>query len=204
MFITKFKLANLVTYGGIIASLLAIIFSYKLNIKISFICFIMAGICDMLDGRFARLFKRTEEEKEIGIQMDSLADVLSFLIVPVVLSLGMGMNKWYNIIIYMVYVVCGITRLGYFNVFANEMKQNNKSITVYSGLAVTYASLIFPMVYLLRYVVNEITFNIIFAGVMLVVSFLFMLNVKVDKPGKVAYVVYILLAVFVSCLIILL
>ncbi len=204
MFITKFKIANLVTYGGIIASLLAIIFSYKLNIKISFICFIVAGICDMLDGRFARLFKRTEEEKEIGIQMDSLADVLSFLVVPVVLSLGMGMDKWYNIVIYMTYVVCGITRLGYFNVFANDMKENNKTITVYSGLAVTYASLVFPMVYLLRYVVKENIFNIVFSCIMLIVSVLFMLNIKISKPGKIAYIVYIILAILVSGLIIIL
>lgn len=201
MFITKLKLANLITYGGIIASLLAIIFSNIYNIKVSFICFIVAGICDMLDGRFARLFKRTEEEKEIGIQMDSLADVLSFLVVPVVLSLQMGMNKWYNIVVYIMYVVLGITRLGYFNVFANDMKKNNKLITVYSGLAVTYASLIFPLVYLVRFFVNGGLFKAIFATVMFLMSILFILNIKIPKPGKIAYIVYIALAIVVSVLI---
>ena len=98
MFITKIKLAHLITYIGVMSAVMAIILSYDKNIKWAFICFIIAGVCDMLDGKFARLFERTEREKNIGIQMDSLCDVVSFLIVPVVLGISMGMNKWYNII----------------------------------------------------------------------------------------------------------
>lgn len=204
MFLTKIKLANLVTYIGMITSLFAIIFAFDNNIKFAFICFIISGICDMLDGKFARIFKRTDMEKEIGIQMDSLADVMSFLIVPVAISLGMGMNRWYNIIVYIMYIVLGITRLGYFNVFANEKKRKNEDIEAYQGVAVTYSSLVFPIVYLLKYIVNENIFKMVFIIVMFMMSILFVLNIKVSKPGKKAYIVYSLLAIAVTVLIVIL
>ena len=203
MFITKIKLANLVTYIGMIMAILAIVFSYNKQMKVAFICFIVSGICDMFDGRFARMFKRTDREKEMGIQMDSLSDVISFIVVPVVLSLGLGLNKWYNIVIYLVYVVLGITRLGFFNVFAAE-NTKDEPIMVYPGVAVTYASLIFPIVYILSFFVSMNIFRIIFAIVMLELSMLFVLNIKVPKPRGLAYVVFSILAIIASVLIIIL
>ena len=194
MFITKIKLANLITYIGVMSAVMAIILSYDKNIKLAFICFIIAGVCDMLDGKFARLFERTEREKNIGIQMDSLCDVVSFLIVPVVLGISMGMNKWYNIIICLIYVASGVTRLGFFNVFADENKDNGP-ITVYPGVAVTYSSIVFPLAYLLKYVVSNKGFKIVYTLIMLVSSVLFLLNIKVSKPKGIAYVGLFILAV---------
>lgn len=193
MFITKFKFANLITYLGIVFSAVAIMLSYNRRVDMAIMCFILAGICDMFDGTFAKRFPRTEEEREIGIQMDSLADVISFLVVPVAICLSVGMNKWYNYLAYIVYILMGITRLGYFNVFAKKNK--NTVITKYPGVAVTYASLIFPLLFILHFYIDINVFGIIAMVVMLVVAFLFMYNIQIPKPGKRAYIVYSLLGI---------
>ena len=39
---------------------------------------------DLFDGRFARLFPRTEDEQRVGVEIDSLADVISFGLAPAV------------------------------------------------------------------------------------------------------------------------
>ena len=47
-----------------------------------------SGLCDMFDGKIARTKKeRTEDEKNFGIQIDSLCDVVCFGIIRVCRSL---------------------------------------------------------------------------------------------------------------------
>ena len=77
---------------------------------------------DMLDGRIARMTKTTTE---IGIQLDSIADVVSFGVAPALLayvwgygaSLAEGSNlhrlAWF---ISFMYLMCGAFRLARFNV----------------------------------------------------------------------------------------
>jgi CDP-diacylglycerol---serine O-phosphatidyltransferase len=77
---------------------------------------------DMLDGRIARLTKTTTE---IGVQLDSLADVVTFGIAPAVLAYvwGYGVtfregSDLYNIAFFIsfMYLMCGVFRLARFNV----------------------------------------------------------------------------------------
>src|SRR6266480_2824835 len=83
-----------------------------------------AFVCDMLDGRIARMTKSTTE---IGIQLDSLADIVSFGIAPAVLAYAWGygtaLQDWLNArqlawFLSFMYVVCGGFRLARFNVQA--------------------------------------------------------------------------------------
>ncbi|MBE5934730.1 MAG: hypothetical protein E7262_02915 [Lachnospiraceae bacterium] len=207
MFITKFKMANLVTYMGVVSSVFAIYYAYMYETKWAYICLIISGVCDMLDGMFARRFKRTDEEREIGIQMDSLCDVASFLIVPIAIYISMGLDQWFSFIFYAVYIVCGITRLGYFNVYANEHK--GEVLKVYRGLAVTYASLIYPVSLIVIHLLNTYILKpssmplysqtcLIYAlhlAIMLSMSLLFMLDIPIPKPGKKGYIFYAVLAI---------
>lgn len=85
-----------------------------------------AVIFDSLDGRIARLTKTTTE---IGIQLDSLADVLTFGIAPAVLAYAWGYGAtfadgskahrlgWF---ISFMFVICGTFRLARFNVQATR------------------------------------------------------------------------------------
>src|SRR5947199_5212827 len=80
--------------------------------------------CDAIDGRIARMTKSTTE---IGIQLDSLADIVSFGIAPAVLAFAWGygtaLQDWLNArqlawFIAFMYVICGGFRLARFNVQA--------------------------------------------------------------------------------------
>jgi CDP-diacylglycerol--serine O-phosphatidyltransferase len=83
-----------------------------------------AVLFDMLDGRIARMTKTTTE---IGVQLDSIADVLTFGIAPAVLAYawgygsalaeGSGAHKlgWF---MSFMYLMCGAFRLARFNVQA--------------------------------------------------------------------------------------
>jgi CDP-diacylglycerol--serine O-phosphatidyltransferase len=85
-----------------------------------------ALLFDMLDGRIARMTKTTTE---IGIQLDSIADVVTFGLAPAVLayvwgygvSLAEGTNlhqlSWF---ISFMYLMCGAFRLARFNVQASR------------------------------------------------------------------------------------
>ena len=85
-----------------------------------------ALLFDMLDGRIARLTKTTTE---IGIQLDSIADVVTFGLAPAVLAYvwgygatlqeGTHLHKLAWFISFM-YLICGAFRLARFNVQASR------------------------------------------------------------------------------------
>jgi CDP-diacylglycerol--serine O-phosphatidyltransferase len=81
-----------------------------------------ALLFDMLDGRIARLTKTTTE---IGVQLDSIADVITFGLAPAVLawvwSYGVALSEGsdlYNLALFIsfMYLMCGAFRLARFNV----------------------------------------------------------------------------------------
>ena len=85
-----------------------------------------ALLCDILDGRIARLTKSTTE---IGIQLDSIADVVSFGLAPAVLAYvwgyGTTLEGWPNAhqfawFLSFMYLICGGFRLARFNVQASR------------------------------------------------------------------------------------
>jgi CDP-diacylglycerol--serine O-phosphatidyltransferase len=85
-----------------------------------------AVLCDTLDGRIARITKSTTE---IGIQLDSLADIVSFGLAPAMLvyawGYGTALESWGNVhqlawFLSFMYVICGGFRLARFNVQASR------------------------------------------------------------------------------------
>lgn len=84
----------------------------------------LAILFDTLDGRVARMTKTTTE---IGVQLDSFADVLTFGIAPIVLAYSWGIGSVYNeqsqvhglgVFVLFMYVMCGAFRLARFNLQA--------------------------------------------------------------------------------------
>ena len=121
MFFAKVNKSCLITYLGVFFGVLAMYFAFakmtfseSVVIRYSLACLVISGVCDMFDGKFARACKRTEEEKAFGIQLDSLADTFCFLAVPVVFMLSLGIVSVPATIIYALFILCGISRLGYF------------------------------------------------------------------------------------------
>ena len=116
MFIVKIHKSVIVTYIGVIFAALAMYFAFTKvafsdvpYLRFSLIFLMLSGVCDMFDGKVARMCKRTEEEKEFGIQIDSLADTVNFIALPVVIMLSLGMNHVWDFAIYAIFILCGIS-----------------------------------------------------------------------------------------------
>lgn len=80
---------------------------------------VAAMICDAFDGRVARM---TKTESELGVQLDSLADAVSFGLAPAFLMFAWGLQPLgiVGLAAAFVFAACAILRLARFNVMANE------------------------------------------------------------------------------------
>ena len=188
--IGKWNKSVILTYFGLVLSIVGIVLAiYGKNIKYAIICFMYAGICDLFDGTVARRCKRTKEEKAFGIELDSLVDVSSFIALPLVILVSINTRLIY-LPIYIIYAVFGTARLAYFNI---DTADSNKAVKYYIGLPVTFAALIFSLVFLLKYVLDNSLFIIIYNLVTLLVAILYILRIKVPKPGlKISICLFIL------------
>ena len=168
-----------ITYFGAFAAVCGLLFAIKYtNIDYAFVGMIVAAVCDMFDGKTARHIKnRKEIEKDFGVQIDSLADVICFITIPAITLYFYGLNDVYQVILLALYVVCGIIRLAYFNV---AMSDKNKAIEYYQGLPVPVSVLIFGLVWLLLKLFN---FNAIIVYTILVpiVGLLHISKIKIRK-----------------------
>ena len=72
-------LPNAITLIGVCIGLSSIKFALDGKFIIAVIAILFAGIMDALDGRIARLIKGTSE---MGKELDSLGDVISFGVAP--------------------------------------------------------------------------------------------------------------------------
>jgi CDP-diacylglycerol--serine O-phosphatidyltransferase len=201
MFIGIYNKSVIVTYIGVFFSILAINNAINNNIRFGMMFLIFAGICDLFDGKYANLHKRTTEEKAFGVQIDSLADMINFVAAPIILALCLGLNSWYHLVIYGIYGLAGITRLGYFNLqVGNDF---DSPVTYYKGLPVTYAALIFPVTWLLSFWLQPNVFQVLYAVVIFVVAVLFIINIRIKKPRGYAYLFFICIAIALTAFIIL-
>ncbi len=86
----------------------------------------LAILFDTLDGRVARM---TRTSTELGVQLDSLADVLTFGIAPIVLAYSWGIGATFpqesglhrlGLFVLFMYLMCGAFRLARFNIQATR------------------------------------------------------------------------------------
>lgn len=198
MFIGKYNKSVILTYMGLFSALIGIYFSFNNFISYSMICLIISGICDLFDGKIARICKRNDMEKEFGVQIDSLVDVISFLALPycIAINLMLDIPSIFNIVL-IFYVLAGIIRLAWFNMNANK----DEAVKYYIGLPVTYSALIIPIFYVIG-LLSKFSMNYIYAIVYFLIGIAFILNIKISKPKGIWYLVFGVFAIIVITLII--
>ena len=191
-----------ITYLGAFSAMCGLLIAIsKGNIDYAFVGMLVAAVCDMFDGKVARHIKnRKEIEKDFGVQIDSLADIVCFITIPAITLYCFGLNEIYQIIILAFYVVCGIIRLAYFNV---AMSDKNKAIEYYQGLPVPVSVFIFGLVWLLWKIfnININTLCIIYTVLVPIVGLLHISKIKIKKYTGNWF--YITISILVLVLIIL-
>ena len=149
------------------------------------ICLMVSGLCDMFDGKVARTKKdRTESEKKFGIQIDSLCDAICFGVLPAVIGYSVGMKDWCDLPILVLFPLCAVIRLAYFNVAEEErQKKTSENRKVYEGLPVTSVALIIPLLYSFHKDIGGDWFPEIYGGALLLIAIAFITRFKVKKPS---------------------
>ncbi len=194
------------TYASLLSAGAGILFSlYGTGHPYVGIFFLMiSGLCDAFDGRVARSKKnRTEMEKKYGVQIDSLADLVAFGVLPI--CIGSAMLRVYETIpsvaakiricsngivldilaisIMLFFLLAALIRLAYFNVTEEERQQKEGGCRkYYEGLPVTSSAIIFPLILTIQYIQPIDITPVYFLGLLLV-GLAFISKFKVPKPG---------------------
>lgn len=191
----------LLTYLGFSSSVLGIILAMTGHTFAAIFCLMFSGLCDMFDGKVARTKKnRTNDERQFGIQLDSLSDLVCFGVLPSIIGYNLALNDaWltfdykYLLPIMILFPLAALIRLAYFNVL--EITRNSsKPVKEYTGLPVTSSALIFPFLYIFRKMIGKY-FPLAYAGVMLLVGILFISKIKIKKPSLKVMILFILIGV---------
>ena len=116
----RFNIANMVTYLNVSAGIMAIFFIVKGDFFTAIVLAWIGGACDIIDGKLARKY---DLSTEFGIQLDSFADFLSFVVMPAFLlfyavkqySSVTGIQEIVLGLVFIWYIINGLRRLVEFN-----------------------------------------------------------------------------------------
>ena len=161
---------------------------------------LFCGLCDAFDGKVARTKKnRSQAECSFGVQIDSLSDLVAFGVLPAAIGNAMLRRSSLGALVYgtpwerplgagvmvvlILYILAAMIRLAWFNVTEEErQKTEDGARKYYTGLPVTSASLIFPLILLLQYVIPADVTPVYFAAAVLCAA-AFLSPVQIRKPG---------------------
>lgn len=135
----------ILTYISLVSSIVGIFFAAGVGggepqPDYAVICLMISGLCDMFDGKIARTRSHMESEKNFGIQIDSLCDLVCFGVLPAVIGYSIGMKSWFDVPVLVLFPLCAVIRLAYFNVAEEEHQKGTDEVRkVYEGLPVTSA-----------------------------------------------------------------
>ncbi|WP_456403155.1 CDP-alcohol phosphatidyltransferase family protein [Hydrogenimonas sp.] len=176
---SHFNLANLFTMVNITCGLAA---TYLITQNDFFSAIVFAwigGAFDIFDGKIARKFKLSNE---FGIQLDSFADFLSFVLVPVFLIFQAVYTHlegfWFVLasLVSIIYVISGLRRLIQFNIDA-EAGEVGK---FFVGVPTPLGAILLWLVYL-GYIYGLLP-GVVVIALMALIGWLLNSKVKVPHP----------------------
>ncbi|WP_373035001.1 phosphatidylcholine/phosphatidylserine synthase [Sulfurimonas sp.] len=177
---SHFNLANLFTFVNITAGLLATYFITQNNFVLAIVLAWIGGAFDIFDGKIARKYNLSNE---FGVQLDSFADFLSFVLVPVFLifqavystSLS-GLLIPFAAVVSIYYVISGLRRLIHFNINTDAGKVDK----FFTGVPTPLGAILLWLVYLTH--AYEILPAIAVIVLMIIIGWSLNSKIKVPHP----------------------
>ncbi|AHF00337.1 hypothetical protein THITH_17375 [Thioalkalivibrio paradoxus ARh 1] len=161
------------------------------RIELALVGLMFAGLADLFDGVVARRLRRNDYAREFGVQLDTVGDVVSFIVTPVVIALHAVPPSLPGIAAIGVFMVAGVVRLAHFNTLSVRAEHPSGQ---HRGLPVTYTALLFPLLFLLQAALPAAQFAQLLAFAFGLLALLFVVDIPVPRPGRVFYVLLPLLA----------
>jgi len=188
------------TYISAAVALLGIHFAFSGSIKLALICLMVSGLCDGFDGKIANLKERTDRQKNYGIQIDALADLISFGVLPAVIGYMFlsGFNSQLftilSLSVFILYVLAALIRLAYFNVIEAELLSKNEKRKFFEGLPVTSAAITIPVIYSVSHML-KLPLHVVYTILIAVLCAMFVLRIKIPKPRSRTQIILCLIGV---------
>ncbi len=132
------ELPDYVTLLSGIAAVIAMFQAIEQHFALAALLMLASVICDYLDGKIARAVNR--QNKQFGSVLDTVTDIVSFGVAPVVFAYCVGMTSPLHMIVLLAFVVAALLRLARFHAMPY-------SETSFTGMPVTYNSVFIPLVY---------------------------------------------------------
>ncbi len=174
-----FNMANLITMGNITFGLMAVYFITQQNFFLAVVLAWMGGAFDIFDGKIARKYNLSNE---FGVQLDSFADFLTFVLMPIFLifeAVFEGQGTMLMILaglgsVY--YVISGLRRLIQFNIEADP----GEAEKFFTGVPTPLGAILLWLVFLANVYLALPAFGVLL--LVLIIGFLLNSNVKVPHP----------------------
>lgn len=134
-------LPNVLTICNIAMGLSSIITASLGNFTLAGLLIIIGAVFDRLDGHVARKYELTSE---MGKQLDSLSDLITFGIAPSISLFLLSFTEYFvlGFILSVLFVACGAYRLARYNILEFS--------GVYTGLPITIAGFLLALLTLLQ------------------------------------------------------
>lgn len=111
------NIPNIITLLNLVSGFLGVFFAIQNYLGLSFLLILLAASFDAIDGLVAR---KLHQVSDIGRELDSLADVVTFGAGPAILLLQKSIINPLYLIPSAFYLSCGALRLARFNIYGTK------------------------------------------------------------------------------------
>ena len=176
----RFNLANSITFANVACGVMAMYFVTHHQFLPAIILAWIAGALDIADGKVARKYNLSTE---FGVQLDSFADFLSFVIMPAFLlfySLNIQ-SKFATLvigIIFIYYIISGLRRLVEFNLYTDAGSVSKYFV----GVPTPLGAILLWVLYLLHHSFNLISSPWVVAILTAIIAWSLNSKIKIRHP----------------------
>ncbi len=174
------------TYISFLSAVGGVVSASKGNTALAVLCLLISGFCDMFDGIVARTKKnRSDDQKNFGIQIDSLSDLVAFGILPAMIYRSLGVVGALGTAILAVYALCGLIRLAYFNILEIRRQSDPAEQACaheFRGMPITASAVLTPLIFLVGKLLPASVSIWVYFIAPAVMAFLFVLDIGIPKP----------------------
>lgn len=157
------KISDLFTFANIISAITSIISAILGKFNLAIILLLACVFFDYFDGRSA---KKRNIANEFGKQLDSLADIIGFGVVPSIIVFLLFKNIIF-IWVYFIFVLSGVLRLARFNITSKKGH--------FEGMPITLNGVFIPLLFIFN------STEIVYYVYMVLASLLMVSSIKIKK-----------------------
>jgi CDP-diacylglycerol--serine O-phosphatidyltransferase len=171
-------LPGLFTMGNLVAGFLSIRESFAGDLSTAAWLIVLAAFLDLLDGMVARA---ADASTPFGVEIDSLADVVSFGVGPAaLLNVALASHSKWAWLIGLLFLMAGAARLARFNITAVQEHRSH-----YIGLPIpSAATVVAGYVIFTRHIWGTLRYQSFLIGLVVLLSFLMVSTLRYDRPGR--------------------